>query len=1446
MSSATIKSHCLQVYTYITLAAEEAQKEMSIIDGGIAPESVMDRLVATLEFSKGIVQQLTRYMEDVEADIKELEQEISKEQTKKAAPPKRSKLALKKEKDPEYTQDEFLEIYKIDMTEDLNVPFQGVSAVETSTSTLDKLDNDNQTLVSTDDLLTSSVDIDENEALNKIGCDTSEIDSDSGHSLFSTDTLILETKTDKQSENKKDEHDEKESEHESTASDNDDGDVPAPDGNSHNLIMKDCSVVLSDCETPEQDVDTPRDSENDDKEMRDIEYLINLENLDRKRKLDQDDVTPKKSKRHKSKSTKLKNSSDISNSDSSDDNTDIDSLSPTLLGEDDIPSIPSSEPKVVRTDADFMKLLLDCISDGSDLLEDSNDDSSSSTDIDKNHNKKKSEDTVVEKPEIAEIQEEETVSQDDLLQISNIEVEQPKKSKWRKDKLLTEKLTDGSTDDEKENNPELKKKPRRKRRLRRKSTAEPVNSHNIIVSSSETDVKNDSEVDNLSVEILSFSSDSASDIEFVKAFSTNCEDEESESGKVGRRNIRTVQSDALLAETTKQAQKEEEERRERLFSQSQLFQLSQVTEVEGLILDIDKETKDPLITVDKNITNRLKDHQKEGVRFMWNSCYENVESLRKPGSGTGCILAHCMGLGKSFQVTALINTLFSHEITKTKHVLIICPLSTVLNWENEFEICALICENKVKIDRYLITDGKTKQQRHRVVIDWYKNKGVLIVGYDSFHSLLKTSENSNVSSVPKKVVEALLDPGPDLVVCDEGHLIKNGNLNRSKAIAKIKTKRRIILTGTPMQNNLTEYYYMVDFVKPNLLGTKKEFSNRFINPIVNGGYDNSTDDDIKLMRKRSHVLHDYLKDTIQRYEISELEQYLPDKVDYVIFIQLSPLQIELYKTCLDLVNKVSTERKGYLQDYMKLRDIWTHPGILKLKQQNKGLHQNKRKEIDTIGVEPEIQEDPGTWWFSKCPNDVLTNIEYGSKMKVMVEIIKHSIRLGDKVIVFGSHLAELDMTECFLQENGWKKNESYLRMDGTVPPDARMACCNKFNYNKDNEIKIFLVSHQVGGLGLNLTAANRIILMDVNFNPAHDTQSIFRAYRFGQEKRCYVYRLVSIGTMEEVIYERSVTKLAVSLRVVDEHQISRHYKSNDLQKMYRFKIYTDEEKPIVKLPADEVLASILEKCKQIFKYHMHQDLLENRLEEQLNAEEQRLAWAEFRQEQEAGYQAQVAANNTRLQNLQNIPPNVSSTSTTTSSAATLTSSTNIASTTSHTNLQQKQHEEICPKIVFVNRPRLRSSNLQNFKPSASGLIASKAPSTMKQQSQPTTSQVILPLTTAQQQPINASGVLRVSTHPTSFMIPGLKIIPKPTVTALPVASQSNGVITAHKSLNNGHVNNKSPKFVTTTGTAVIPSTSGVTVSLIPSTSGVTVSRYPTRRTSLSSIRDGQSNIIEVD
>lgn len=119
------------------------------------------------------------------------------------------------------------------------------------------------------------------------------------------------------------------------------------------------------------------------------------------------------------------------------------------------------------------------------------------------------------------------------------------------------------------------------------------------------------------------------------------------------------------------------------------------------MLDFDVNSGTPLITVDHRFEGRLKPHQKDGVQFMWETCYESVKML-KTSKGSGCILAHCMGLGKTFQVITLIHTLFTHKITNTKHVLIICPLSTVLNWKEEFEIAFKLLDKEPTINRFFI------------------------------------------------------------------------------------------------------------------------------------------------------------------------------------------------------------------------------------------------------------------------------------------------------------------------------------------------------------------------------------------------------------------------------------------------------------------------------------------------------------------------------------------------------------------------------------------------------------------------------------------------------------------------------------------------------------------------------------------------------------------------
>merc|ERR1739838_992295 len=239
---------------------------------------------------------------------------------------------------------------------------------------------------------------------------------------------------------------------------------------------------------------------------------------------------------------------------------------------------------------------------------------------------------------------------------------------------------------------------------------------------------------------------------------------------------------------------------------------------------------------------------------------------------------------------------------------------------------------------------KDNRKRADYLEQWHREGGVMILGYDMYRNL---AQGARASKKLRAVFEKCLsNPGPDFIVCDEGHLLKNENTAISRVVNQVKTLRRVALTGTPLQNNLIEYHCMVNFVKPNLLGTVKEYKNRFVNPIMNGSCADSRGFDVKLMKQRAHILHELLDGCVQRRDYTALTKFLLPKHEYVVKVRQSPLQIKLYQEYLDRfvfgteqVPGAKFQRSGgrLFQDFQYLSRIWTHPRVLGIAQRRQDI-----------------------------------------------------------------------------------------------------------------------------------------------------------------------------------------------------------------------------------------------------------------------------------------------------------------------------------------------------------------------------------------------------------------------------------------------------------------------------------------------------------------------------
>ena len=298
----------------------------------------------------------------------------------------------------------------------------------------------------------------------------------------------------------------------------------------------------------------------------------------------------------------------------------------------------------------------------------------------------------------------------------------------------------------------------------------------------------------------------------IKKLASSDEDGENgdKSKSSGRKTIRKIIKADKLDISTKEAAKIERERKQRIEERQKMYNQfyderpEEAKEITKLVLDFDEKSKKALLQVDKKLVRKLKPHQANGVKFMWDACFESLERCRNE-AGSGCILAHCMGLGKTLQVITLVHTLLKNQDdTGVSRVLVVCPLSTVLNWVNEFNIWLKDIEGSEDIYVYEINKLKQNQDRSNKLKEWHKDGGILILSYDMFRNLTNDAGNKFRKKIKDELQSSLIDPGPDLVICDEGHLLKNEKTSISKAMMRLRTLRRIVLTGTPLQNNLKE------------------------------------------------------------------------------------------------------------------------------------------------------------------------------------------------------------------------------------------------------------------------------------------------------------------------------------------------------------------------------------------------------------------------------------------------------------------------------------------------------------------------------------------------------------------------------------------------------------------------------------------------------------------
>lgn len=496
------------------------------------------------------------------------------------------------------------------------------------------------------------------------------------------------------------------------------------------------------------------------------------------------------------------------------------------------------------------------------------------------------------------------------------------------------------------------------------------------------------------------------------------------------------------------------------------------------------------VVVDPILTKSLREHQRAGVAFM----YECVMGM-KGYDGEGAILADEMGLGKTLQTIALLWTLLKQnpiygDGPVIKKALIVCPVTLINNWRAEFRKWL----GKERVGVFVAENNKMR------LTDFTMGKAysVMIIGYEKL-----------------RMVQADLQKGGgiDIVIADEGHRLKTAQNKSALAIKSLNTERRIILSGTPIQNDLAEFYTMVDFVNPGLLNKYTTFKREFETPIIKSQQPGASAKDLEKGEARSEELANITSMFILRRTAEILSKYLPTKTEYVVFCRPTKAQASVYRAIIGspAFNAALGTSAISLELINILKKVCNSPNLL-LKKGDKGEDNTKSELLN--GIPQSLLKSPGA----------------SGKLQVLDSLL-HQIRTktDEKVVLVSNYTSTMDILASLLTSLSYK----YLRLDGTTPANKRQDLVDRFNRSPPTNSFVFLLSAKAGGTGLNLIGASRLVLFDLDWNPATDLQAMARIHRDGQKRPCFIYRMLTQGALDEKIFQRQVSKTGLADSIVD-------------------------------------------------------------------------------------------------------------------------------------------------------------------------------------------------------------------------------------------------------------------------------------------------------------------------